>query len=117
MQQESTCNSKKSDIVISKQASMIKRLKNKVSSAELSVEFMQNQLQNEQGKLNSQIVHLRGRMTSEGGWGEEGRWCQGVETRRYNNRGKRVLCCSAHLRNMRTMREDKDIEEDEDKGQ
>jgi hypothetical protein len=42
LRQTSTCNSKKSAIMIRKQASMIKHLKTKVSSAELSVEYMQN---------------------------------------------------------------------------
>ena len=51
-----TCNSKKSVIVIRKQASMIKHLETKVSSAELSVEFMQNQLQNEHKEAIADLV-------------------------------------------------------------
>ena len=46
LRRTSTCNSKKSAIVIRKQASMIKRLETKVSLAELFVEYMQNRLQN-----------------------------------------------------------------------
>jgi hypothetical protein len=52
----STCNSKKSAIVIRKQASMIKCLETKVSLAELSVEFMQNQLQNEHKEAITDLV-------------------------------------------------------------
>jgi len=56
LKRTSTCNSKKSAIVIRKQASMIKRLETKVSSAELSVEFMQNQLQNEHKEAIADLV-------------------------------------------------------------
>ncbi len=56
LKRTSTCNSKKSAIVIRKQASMIKRLKTKVSSAELSIEFVQNQLQNEHKEAITDLV-------------------------------------------------------------
>ena len=56
LRRTSTCNSKKSAIVIRKQASLIKRLETKVSSAELSVEYMQNRLQNEHKEAIADLV-------------------------------------------------------------
>ena len=42
--------------MIRKQASMIKHLKTKVSSAELSVEYMQNRLQDEHKEAIADLV-------------------------------------------------------------
>ena len=44
------------EVVIWKQASMIKRLETKVASAELSVEFMQNWLHNEHKEAIADLV-------------------------------------------------------------
>jgi bisphosphoglycerate-dependent phosphoglycerate mutase len=56
LKRTSTCNSKKSAIVIRNQASMIKCLETKVSLAELSLEFMQNQLQKEHKEAITDLV-------------------------------------------------------------